>query len=88
MIIGDSHGTVGQDQLGIENVSGVFRIGGKNASSYNIINFLVQNNMSVMNTFVFIKKTINRLGIDKAGQIRDFNRSITHLMFANNKRLL
>ena len=51
LIIGDLNGHVGQDRTGIENVIGAFSIGNRNREGENIVDFCVQNQMSIMNSF-------------------------------------
>ena len=51
VIMGDLNGHVGQDRTGIENIIGSFSVGERNREGESIVNFCLQNNMSVMNTF-------------------------------------
>ena len=51
IIIGDLNGHVGEDRAGIDNILGAFSIGNRNREGENIIDFCVQNQMSIMNTF-------------------------------------
>ena len=51
IIIGDMNGHIGTDRTGIENILGAFSIGDRNREGENIIDFCVENQMSIMNTF-------------------------------------
>src|ERR1044072_2547719 len=51
ILMGDLNGHVGQDRRGIENVIGAHSIGDRNAAGDSVVDFCVQNNMSIMNTF-------------------------------------
>ena len=51
IIIGDLNGHVGEDRAGIDNILGAFSIGNRSREGENIIDFCVQNQMSIMNTF-------------------------------------
>ena len=52
IIMGDLNGHVGLDRTGIENVSGAFSIGDRNREGESIIDFCIQNHMTIMNTFL------------------------------------
>ena len=45
------NGHIGTDRTGIENILGAFSIGDRNREGENIIDFCVENQMSIMNTF-------------------------------------
>lgn len=49
IILGDLNGHVGQNRTGTENVLGAFSVGDRNGEG--IIDFFIQNQLSVMNTF-------------------------------------
>ena len=51
VVMGDLNGHAGQDRTGIENIIGSFSIGERNREGESIIDFCLQNNMSIMNTF-------------------------------------
>ena len=51
LIIGDMNGHIGQDRTGIESILGAFSIGNRNREGENIIDFCIQNRMSIMNSF-------------------------------------
>ena len=51
IIMRDLNGHVGLDRTGIENVLGAFSIGDRNREGESIIDFCIQNHMSIMNTF-------------------------------------
>ena len=51
IIMGDLNGHVGCDRTGLENVLGQHSIGERNREGENILDFCVQNQMSIMNTY-------------------------------------
>ena len=51
IIMGDMNGHIGVDRTGIENVLGAFSIGDRNREGENLIDFCVENQMYIMNTF-------------------------------------
>ena len=51
LVIGDMNGHIGQDRTGIQNILGAFSIGDRNREGENIIDFCIQNQMYIMNSF-------------------------------------
>ena len=88
ILMGDLNGHVGQDRRGIENVIGAHSIGDRNAAGDSVVDFCVQNNMSIMNTFYKHREshkwTWYRWSNDRW---RYEDRSMIDLMITNNKRL-
>ena len=88
IIMGDLNGHVGIDRAGIENILGAFSIGDRNREGESIIDFCLQNQMSIMNTFYTHQESQKWTWYrwnSMRGQYTD--KSMIDLALTNNKNL-
>ena len=88
IIMGDLNGHVGQDRQGIENVIGAFSVGNKNQAGERVIDFCVQNHLSVMNTFYKDRESHKWTWYRWNNDRQEYtDKSMIDLVLTNNKRI-
>ena len=88
VILGDLNGHIGQDRRGIEHVIGAYGIGDKNLAGESVIDFCVQNHLSVMNTFYDHRESHKWTWYRWNSRVLQYtDKSMIDLILTNNKRI-